>query len=214
MTCPNFQDSKGFIFYNEFFSNDVMDEIQQLSNFENLLPLIAENSDIFYTEDLTPKLIKQIQHLENILAFRQIGQVLLSRLQIKGEIVNMQLFIKHPNYKITRPHQDGAYFNSDKYLTFWIPLQDVDTSNSCLYYLENSHLDGLLPHQQTGSVVRNRTGVSGLSLEYKQSDISVYVPVEMKRGDIVVHHPFTLHYSSTNTTKETRISLTCIVKLH
>jgi hypothetical protein len=32
----------------------------------------------------------------------------------------MQYFVKHPNYKITAPHQDGAYFedNDSDILTF------------------------------------------------------------------------------------------------
>jgi hypothetical protein len=48
----------------------------------------------------------------------------------------MQYFVKHPNYKITAPHQDGAYFedNDSDILTFWIPLHSVSSETSTMFY--------------------------------------------------------------------------------
>lgn len=126
----------------------------------------------------------------------------------------MQIFNKHSGYKITKPHQDGSYFGCDNYVTFWIPLQDVNIHNSCLYYLNGSHKCGALKHESNGSIVRTRSGVTGLSLECVNTHISDYTPIIMKRGDMICHHPYTLHYSSTNTTQDIRTALTCIVKLN
>jgi len=212
MATIDFEKSKGYVIVPSYFTLNQIESIRELINIDELSRK-AKKNDVFYTEDLNDKVVKQIQHLEIFDDIKKIGDELIKNFHINGEIVNMQIFIKHPNYKITKPHQDGAYFKSDKYLTFWIPLQDVDEMNSCLYYLDDSHRLGLLEHNETGSVVRNRTGVTGLSLEYKYTDLSQYSSAKMKKGDIVCHHPYTLHYSSKNNTKEIRVALTCIVKL-
>ena len=125
----------------------------------------------------------------------------------------MQLFIKHPGSKMTKPHQDGAYFKSEHYVTFWIPLHDVNSDNGCLRYLDNSFRVGLLDHNETGAVFRIRTGVPGYSLEYSDVNVSEYTPLPMKAGTMVCHHPYTLHYSDVNHTDKPRYALTCIVKL-
>ncbi len=213
MATFDLDNSPGYVIFPSYFTSDQIDSIKELVKIENLSTMMSEGN-LFYTEDLKTKLIKQVQHLEMIDSIRNIGQSIIDYLSIDGQIVNMQIFIKHPEYKITKPHQDGAYFQSDKYLTFWIPLQDVNEENSCLYYLDNSHRYGLLEHNETGSVVRTRTGVKGLSLEYKNSELSQYKPAPMNKGDMICHHPYTLHYSSTNKTNDFRVALTCIVKLN
>lgn len=209
----NFNGSNSHILFPSYISRSQINRVKERikSNFflENL-----EQSNIFYTEDLENKLVKQFQHLESFEDIKEIGIKLLEDFQIDGEIKNMQLFIKHPNYKITRPHQDGAYFQSDRYVTFWIPLQDVDETNSCLYYLNGSHVCGLLNHKESGSVVRTRTGAKGLSLEYDHIELNQYTPVIMKKGDMICHHPYTLHYSSSNMTDKPRYALACIIKLN
>ena len=39
------------------------------------------------------------------------------------------------------PHQDGYYFNldSDKAVTGWLALEDVDDENGCIHYVKGSH---------------------------------------------------------------------------
>jgi hypothetical protein len=52
--------------------------------------------------------------------FSAIAKCIQRDLGYKGTVINMQYFVKHPNYKITAPHQDGAYFedNDSDILTF------------------------------------------------------------------------------------------------
>ena len=187
-----------------------IDEI--LNNVQNL-NLHSLNPDNIFRNDDFLKPPKQIQHLEILPEFKKIGNLLKNMYNIEGEIINMQLFVKVPNSKITKPHQDGAYFQADNYVTFWIPLQDVDELNSCLHYLDNSFDKGLLDHKISGSTFRVRSCVPGYSLEYNDICLSNYKPIKMKKGDILCHHPYTLHFSDKNFTKESRMALTCIIKI-
>lgn len=186
-------------------------EIGELAKDLNLDDYVksSESSNVFMCEHGP----KQIQHLESRPEIKKFAEKIRTLFE-ESKVLNMQFFIKHPNYKITAPHQDGAYFESSAdIVTFWIPLQDVNPNNSCLFYLPGSHKLGLLEHQTCGTTVRTRTGRTGLSLEYKKEPIEKYQPVPMKVGDALVHDQYALHYSSTNNTDKPRIALTCILQL-
>ncbi len=155
--------------------------------------------------------IKQIQNLN-------FGNLNSRLIQLIGgeqyQVLNNQYFCKPPNYKMTSAHQDNAYFDSkEKVYTFWIPLQDVDILNSCMFYVPGSHKYGLAEHKVIGTNVRTRTGKTGYSLYsdvYKNSD---FVQVPMKKGEILVHDKDCMHFSSPNLSDEYRISITSIVKI-
>jgi ectoine hydroxylase-related dioxygenase (phytanoyl-CoA dioxygenase family) len=68
--------------------------------------------------------------------FSAIAKCIQRDLGYKGTVINMQYFVKHPNYKITAPHQDGAFFedNDSDILTFWIPLHSVSSETSTMFY--------------------------------------------------------------------------------
>lgn len=169
---------------------------------------LSHHSDIFRT-----KLgdIKQIQNLD----FGALNNKLANLIDAEEfEVLNNQYFCKPPNYKMTSAHQDNAYFDSDdNVFTFWIPLQDVDLLNSCMFYVPGSHLAGLLPHKIIGTNVRTRTGKTGFSLYSDWYKNSEFVKVPMKKGEILVHDKNTMHFSSPNLSDEYRIAITCIMKV-
>lgn len=156
--------------------------------------------------------IKQIQNL----SFDDLNYALVDLIahQHPHVVLNNQYFCKPPHYKETSAHQDNAYFESDeKVYTFWIPLQDVDIFNSCMFYVPGSHKRGLVEHKPIGTNVRTRTGKKGFSLYsdvYKNTD---YVKVPMKAGQILVHDKNTMHFSSPNLSDEYRLAVTAIIKL-
>jgi ectoine hydroxylase-related dioxygenase (phytanoyl-CoA dioxygenase family) len=141
---------------------------------------------------------------------------MLAKLIHDGEytVLNNQYFCKPPHYKETSAHQDNAYFESDERVyTFWIPLQDVNILNSCMFYVPGSHKKGLVEHKPIGTNVRTRTGKKGVSLYsdvYKNKD---YVAVPIKAGSILVHDKDCMHFSSPNLSDEYRIAITAIIKL-
>jgi hypothetical protein len=155
--------------------------------------------------------IKQIQNLDFGILNDKLAELIGAE---KYDILNNQYFCKPPNYKMTSAHQDNAYFESDESVfTFWIPLQDVDVLNSCMFYVSRSNLKGLVEHKVIGTNVRTRTGKTGYSLysdEYKNSD---FVKVPMKMGQILVHDKNTMHFSSPNLSDDYRISITSIMRV-
>lgn len=169
----------------------------------------SKHEDVFRT-----KLgdIKQIQNLN----FGKLNEYLAELIGAEDyTVLNNQYFCKPPNYKMTSAHQDNAYFDSDDNIfTFWIPLQDVDILNSCMFYVPGSHLKGLLPHKAIGTNVRTRTGKTGYSLYSDWYKNSEFVKVPMKRGQILVHDKNTMHFSSPNLSDDYRVAITCIMKVN
>jgi ectoine hydroxylase-related dioxygenase (phytanoyl-CoA dioxygenase family) len=193
----------------QVFDNKVIKEI--VNHFSTNLDWVSKDShhsDIFRT-----KLgdIKQIQNLD----FGKLNKHLADLINAdKFEVLNNQYFCKPPNYKMTSAHQDNAYFESDESVfTFWIPLQDVDVLNSCMFYVPRSHLKGLIDHKVIGTNVRTRTGKTGFSLYsdwYLNAD---FVKVPMSKGQILVHDKNTMHFSSPNLSDDYRIAITSIMKV-
>lgn len=185
--------------------------LDYISNMEMDLNKISKSS--IHTDVFRTKLgdIKQIQNLN----FSELNGYLAKLLNINDyKVLNNQYFCKPPNYKMTSAHQDNAYFNSnEKILTFWIPLQDVDMLNSCMFYVPGSHKKGLVEHKPIGTNVRTRTGATGVSLYSDVYKNSQFVKVPMKAFDILVHDSNTMHFSSANQTDNYRIAVTSIIKV-
>lgn len=155
--------------------------------------------------------IKQIQNLN----FEKLNAELAKLIDAKEYVIlNNQYFCKPPNYKMTSAHQDNAYFESDEDIfTFWIPLQNVDTLNSCMFYVPKSHLEGLVEHKSIGTNVRVRTGKKGVSLYSDYYKNSEYVKVPMVFGEILIHDKNCMHFSSPNLSDNYRIAITTIIKV-
>lgn len=195
----------------QVFKNEEIVKTINNFNFSTNLEEVAKYS--IHTDVFRTKLgdIKQIQNLN----FGNLNGILASLINANQfKILNNQYFCKPPNYKMTSAHQDNAYFDSqDKIYTFWIPLQDVDILNSCMFYVPGSHKKGLVEHKAIGTNIRTRTGKTGVSLYsdvYKNSD---FVKVPMKRGEVLVHDKNCMHFSSPNLSDDYRIAITSIMKI-
>tara|TARA_R110000782_G_scaffold270273_1_gene370183 strand:+ start:5642 stop:6268 length:627 start_codon:yes stop_codon:yes gene_type:complete len=175
--------------------------------------LSCKTDDVFRTANGD---IKQIQNLQNLEWFKFISNWIQNDLGYKGTVLNMQYFVKHPDYKITAPHQDGAYFDDvdDDILTFWIPLHDVNESTSTMFYHDWNGKREIINHENCGTNVRIRTGKTGMSQYTSEIPLEDFTPVELKYGDCVVHNQFSVHYSNENSTDKPRIAITCIIKLN
>lgn len=193
----------------------ILDDIPSIDELINEMKNNSLFCDVFMTE-FGPK---QIQNLHKTASddIERLAAYLFRTARLKGDykILNSQLFIKYPNYKITSPHQDGIYFNDPErtIYTFWIPLQDVSPENSCMHYVPKSNFDGLRKHIQIGSTLRTRTGNTGYSLMCDDYQLDEYIPIPLNFGDVVFHDQLTLHYSSQNKTNEKRVALTLILEV-
>jgi len=109
-----------------------------------------------------------------------------------------QLFCK-PSKKggVVAWHQDYSYWTRTKpvaHLTCWCALDDATIENGCVQYVPGSHRWGLL---EKPSLAGDLLGVMDyLSDEQKQAFKPVPVPV--KAGEAIFHHPLTMHGSGEN----------------
>jgi len=201
---------KGYKILRKAFPKEALELISR--DFETVA-LQCETENVFRTKNGD---VKQIQNCQNYVVFRLVSDYIKRNLGYDGEVLNMQYFIKHPDYKITSPHQDGAYFDNidDDILTFWIPLHDVNTSTSTMFYKDWDGNREILNHENCGSNLRTRTGKTGMSQCITDIPLEEFTPVELKYRDCVVHNQFSVHYSNENSTTEPRIAITCIIKLN
>lgn len=201
---------KGYKIIKKAFKKEMLDLVAR--DFETVA-LQCKPENVFRTKNGD---VKQIQNCQGFDVFYLLGKYIKNELGYDGEILNMQYFIKHPDYKITAPHQDGAYFDSvdDDILTFWIPLHKVNVETSTMFYVDWDGKREIIPHDDCGTNLRTRTGKTGMSQYTTKYPLEAFTPVELKYGDCVVHNQFSVHYSNENSTTEPRIAITCIIKLN
>ena len=92
-------------------------------------------------------------------------------------------------------HQDYAFyprFTKHQSITFWMPLQPVDTLNGCLDFIPGSHKKTLLPHRS----VNNDPRIHGLEAIGVDDSGLVSCPLEV--GGATIHHYGTLHHAGPN----------------
>jgi Phytanoyl-CoA dioxygenase (PhyH) len=107
------------------------------------------------------------------------------------------IIFKSPNTGRETPwHQDEAYW--DAALSYhavgsWMPLQDVDVDNGCLWFLPGTHRGRIHPHRHLG----NDPAVHILEV-VEPVDTTDAVPVPLAAGGMTFHHPRLLHYAGRN----------------
>jgi hypothetical protein len=109
-----------------------------------------------------------------------------------------QLFCKPPrNGGVVAWHQDYSYWTRTgpiQHLTCWIGLDDTDIENGCLHYIPGSHRWGLLRKPVLAGEM------DGLKAFLNEEQLAAFhpVPVTMKAGEGVFHHPLMVHGSYEN----------------
>ncbi len=102
-------------------------------------------------------------------------------------------------------HQDGAFWPLDpmEVITLWVAITDSDPENGCLRVIPQTHteaLQGMTERVDVDSVLRSET-------DYNVDEAQT-VNLELRPGDISVHHPNILHGSNANTSDRWRRALT------
>lgn len=82
-------------------------------------------------------------------------------------------------------------------VTLWYPYVDCDVSLGALEVIPGSHVAGLLESSDVDYYAEIDGG---------QIDETDFVPVEMKKGDLLIFNSFLVHRSGTNTTNRIRWS--------
>ena len=172
----------------------IRNEIEEIENkWPNELDGIGRN----YVHMISPVLDK-ICHNTNILDAVEsiIGENIL--------ICGTTLFIKNPNQKgFVSFHQDAKYIGLEphNWVTAWVAVTDANEENGCMRMWAGSHKNKLKKHSQNfdeGNLLTRGQTVENVPIEKT-------VPVNLKAGQMSLHHPTIVHGSGLNRSNDRRI---------
>jgi phytanoyl-CoA hydroxylase len=103
-------------------------------------------------------------------------------------------------------HQDGSYWPLDpmEVVTLWLAVSDSTRDNGCMRVIPGTH-DVELQAMQDSENIPN---VIGSSIDESLVEESRAVDIELKAGDLSIHHPNVIHGSNANTSGHWRHGLT------
>jgi len=122
-----------------------------------------------------------------------------------------KITLKYPGIVGFNPHQDYYYWSNygvefpDAHAAF-VAIDDCTLENGCLQVIPESHLLGILPHDNWG----NGESDNGVKKEvYNRLLEKGYktVPILMNRGDVLFFHGNTIHLSENNNSTNSRIAM-------
>lgn len=118
-----------------------------------------------------------------------------------------QLLVKEPNTAEPTPwHQDLSYWpvRGEQVMSVWVPFDTADLASGVVQYIQGSHRWGKM--YAPASFSKD----SGFAEMYKKMNLQPLPDIEAERdqhtilhwemepGDVLIHHPLTLHYASGN----------------
>ena len=119
-------------------------------------------------------------------------------------VAGTTLFVKEPEQRgFISWHQDARYNGLKPYnwVTAWLALTDATRENGCMYMWPESHLEGQRDHVDTygedNLLTRGQT-----VMDVPEDKI---VPVELRPGQLSVHHPWVVHGSGHNVSNQRRV---------
>ncbi|MEE2957499.1 MAG: phytanoyl-CoA dioxygenase family protein [Actinomycetota bacterium] len=121
-------------------------------------------------------------------------------------LLNSVLFIKEPGSAgYVSWHQDSTYMgvDTDDMVTAWVALTPSTTENGCVAMVSGSHREGIHPHEDRfapDNILTRGQEVSGV-------DVDAAVDVELRPGQISLHHPWLVHGSRPNRTEGRRVGV-------
>ncbi|MDA0834702.1 MAG: phytanoyl-CoA dioxygenase family protein [Planctomycetota bacterium] len=101
-------------------------------------------------------------------------------------------------------HQDGMYWglDNDSVVTAWIALTDSHTANGCMRVVAGSHQNEYLPHSDTYAQDNLLSRGQEVAVHVAETDST---DVELKGGEMSLHHVRIVHGSNPNTSDHKRV---------
>ncbi|MEU4445619.1 phytanoyl-CoA dioxygenase family protein [Actinosynnema sp. NPDC050801] len=106
-------------------------------------------------------------------------------------------------------HQDGAYWKLKpmEALTVWAAIDESTTENGCLRIVPGSHVMDIHPPRPRTDVANMLYSQTREEVVREWVDRAGVVDIELRPGDVSIHHPNALHCSEANTSAKRRCGL-------
>ena len=177
-------------------SNEALEARKEIELIEKKLPNEIDKSGRYNVHLISPKL-DSIVHNSKILDAVEsiIGKNIL--------VCSTTLFIKNPNEEgFVSYHQDAKYIGLEphNWVTAWVALTDSNENNGCMKMWPKSHLN-IKDHNEKfneGNLLTRGQTVENVPEEEVKS-------IELKAGQMSLHHPRVVHGSGINRSNDRRI---------
>jgi Phytanoyl-CoA dioxygenase (PhyH) len=145
-----------------------------------------------------------LQHLYDGVA-QVVGRLLRAR---RVRLLQEALLLKPSQSNgIVALHQDYTYtgfINPPAMVSIGLALTDASTDNGCLYVIDESHTWGLIGEFETSAHELGSGLDNGLSPSQLRHIDQATLPLEVRAGDVTIHHCLTLHGSYRNASRQPR----------
>jgi len=119
-----------------------------------------------------------------------------------------ELFIKEPRTtQVVGMHQDLTYWGmgeTQDQLTAWIALSPATVESGCMDFVQASHKNPILPHNDTFSDNNLLSRGQEVAVDVAEEDKT---HIELQPGQMSLHHGLTIHGSGPNASDDRRIGL-------
>ena len=123
-------------------------------------------------------------------------------------IFSAEFFVKEPNTKhVVTMHQDLTYWGLgaiDGLVTAWIALSPATSASGCMDFVAGSHENAILPHEDTFADDNLLSRGQEVAVEIADEDKTA---IELRPGEMSLHHGLTIHGSGPNRSDDRRIGL-------
>lgn len=123
-------------------------------------------------------------------------------------LYSTEFFVKEPHTThIVSMHQDLTYWGMgeiDGLVTAWLALSDVTTQTGCMDFVQGSHKNSILPHEDTFDENNLLSRGQEIAVDVADED---KVAVELAPGQLSLHHGLTIHGSGPNAGNDRRIGV-------
>ena len=177
-------------------SSEALEARKEIELIEKKMPNEIDNAGRYNVHLISPKL-DSIVHNSKILDAVEsiIGKNIL--------VCSTTLFIKNPNEQgFVSYHQDAKYIGLEphNWVTAWVALTDSNENNGCMKMWPKSHLN-IKDHNEKfdeGNLLTRGQTIENIPEEEVKS-------IELKAGQMSLHHPRVVHGSGINKSNDRRI---------
>lgn len=202
MSDVDFFEKNGYLVIKDFFNNSEINNIKVgINEVINDKYLLGYGRAVSYCENGQINSINGLVSnkncfLTNLAKSNKIKSICDKLLKCDTNLRACEMFLKPPKVGKKSPiHQDNSMWLLEKGLglTIWCPLTHSNNENGGLFYYEGSNKLGFVEH-----IPSNKPGTSQTVKNTEILKNYKKVCFDLKPGDVVIHHIYTVHGSDEN----------------